>query len=63
MFGISKGFGRATSSPSTTLGNVTFGAAAEIDLTGDNFSGDITVLSDALITVNSRLRTACPVDR
>src|SRR5213075_2712418 len=30
--------------------------------TSDNFSGDITVLSDALITVSSRLRTACPVD-
>ena len=60
MFGISKGFGQGDEFSFDAIGNVTI--AAEIDMTGDNFGGDITVLSDGLITVSARIRTATPID-
>ncbi len=62
MFGIAKGFGQGDEFSFDAIGNVTFGAAAEIDMSADNFSGDITVLSDALVTVNSRLRSLTNTD-
>jgi hypothetical protein len=60
MFGISKGFGSGDEFSFDAGGNVTI--AAEIDMTGDNFGGDVTVLSDGLITVSARVRTATPID-
>ncbi len=60
MFGISKGFGQGDEFSYDGGGNVTM--AGEIDMSGDNFPGDITVLSDALITVSARLRSAAPID-
>jgi hypothetical protein len=62
MFGISKGFGQGDEFSFDAVGNISFAAAAEIDFTSDNFGGDITVLSDALVTINSRLKTAATVD-
>jgi hypothetical protein len=60
MFGIAKGFGQGDEFSVDGGGNVTM--AGEIDMTADNFAGDITILSDALITVSARLRTTAPVD-
>lgn len=59
-FGISKGFGQGDEFSYDGGGNVTM--AGEIDVTGDNFPADITVLSDQLVTVSARLRTAAPID-
>jgi hypothetical protein len=60
MFGTSKGFGQSDEFSFDAVGNVTL--SGEIDLTSDSFAGDITVLSDGLITIGARLRTATPID-
>jgi hypothetical protein len=60
MFGISKGFGQGDEFSFDAVGNITL--AAEIDLTSDNFGGDITAISDGLITVSARLRTTAIID-
>jgi hypothetical protein len=60
MFGISKGFGQGDEFAFDAFGNVTL--AGEIDMTGDNYGGDISVLSEGLITVSARVRTQTPID-
>src|SRR5262249_18382449 len=60
FIGTSKGFGQSDEFSFDAGGNVTI--TGNMDVSGDNFSGDLTAYSDALITVSSKLRTVAPVD-
>jgi hypothetical protein len=60
LFAVSKGFGSTDGAEFDAFGNVTI--AAEVDYTGDEFGGDVSVISDALVTVSARVRTSSIVD-
>jgi hypothetical protein len=60
MFGTSKGFGDSDEFSMDSIGDMTL--AGEMDIGGDNFGGDITVITDGLVTVSARLRSSVPID-
>jgi hypothetical protein len=60
ILATSPGFGQSDEISFDALGNITLNGT--IDVSADDFGGDITVTSEGLITVTSRLRTATPFD-
>src|SRR6185369_16676697 len=60
MFAISKGYGSSDDFDYDAAGNVNFNA--EIDLTGDVFGANLTLIADKVVTINGRLRTQTMVD-
>jgi hypothetical protein len=60
MFGVSKGFGLSDEFSLDAVTDLTLGG--EMDISGDNFGGDITGTADGSITVSARLKSATPID-
>ena len=60
MFAISKGYGSSDDFDFDAGGNVNFNA--EIDLTGDVFGANLTLIAEKLVTITARLRTQTLVD-
>ena len=54
------GFGQADEISFDAPGNITLGG--NIDVSADDFGGDVTVTSDGLVTISARIKSATPID-